>query len=83
MREPGLSVTINEETQDVTIAFTPQRLQPQEYGVVLASVILHIANSFLESNPQSNQGAILEAMLDGIKFGLENSPGIMAPTSHH
>lgn len=83
MSQWSIQVRIEEETQEVSIEFTPQHLQPQQYGVVVSSIILHLANCFAETNPAADRAFIVGAILDGVKIGLQTPNLISEPILKH
>ena len=82
MSQWSLAIRIDDDSQNVQVEFVPQQLMPDQYGVVLASVILHIAQCFHESNPTYPVDAIVGQILDGVQAGLAQLPQ-SAPASQH
>ncbi len=82
MSQWSIALRINEETQEVAIEFVPQKLTPSQYGFVLASVMLHLAAGFEESNPGIEHATIMAEILNGVQAGLAQIPP-RAPVSQH
>jgi hypothetical protein len=82
MSQWSIAVRIDDADTGVHIEFSPQKLLPAEYGVVLASLVLHIASCFKESNPGAPLEAIVSDILSGIQSGLVQLPQ-RPPSSQH
>lgn len=80
---PSIAIWIDTDTQQVKCDFLAQHLSPAEYGVVLATLIVHISRQFCQSNPQSTEEVILSDVLKGIKVGLEQRNDIVLPAKAH
>jgi len=81
--KPSIALWIDPQTQQVRTEFTPQQLTPAQYGVVISSLMLHIARLFLESNKDATEGDVLDAIAKGINAGLEHRDDMVVPSSLH
>lgn len=81
MNEPSIAIWIDHATQQVKIDFRPQMLQPAEYGVVLSSLVTHLAAQFAQDNPQASQEEIVVEILRGLKAGIEQRKDMVIPSS--
>lgn len=69
--EPSIVIWIDPATQNVKIDFRPQTLQPAEYGVVLSSLVSHVAKLFMDSNPAYSEEEIVAQIRRGLDAGLQ------------
>lgn len=83
MDKPSFTVWIDPKTQVYKVDFNPQTLSPAEYGVVMASLILHISKMFHETNPNIPQEMCVAQMLNGVKAGLEQMQDVALPAKPH
>lgn len=83
MTAPSIAIWIDPQTQAVKIEFTPQMLQPAEYGIVLSSLFAHLATMFRESNPGASDEAIMEQLLKGLHAGLSRRKDVVLGTALH
>ncbi len=80
---PSIAIFIDPTTKDVTVQFMPQPLSPAQYGVVIASLVSHLARMFKESNPEHSEDDILEAIRAGIDAGLsQRDDMVISPHTH-
>lgn len=80
--KPGISVWIDPATKAVKIDFVPQLLQPAEYGIVLASLVVHLASLFAQDNPQATEEQVVAEILRGIQAGLTQREDMVLPQDH-
>jgi len=81
--KPSIAVWIDPETQTFKCDFNPQELSPAQYGVVLASIILHVSKLFNEHNPHISPTDITSQILAGIRAGLEQIKDVEIPAKAH
>ncbi len=82
MTKPSIAIWIDPTTQAVKIDFSPQKLQPAEYGIVIASVIAHLASLFAQDNPQAGEHRIISEILLGVEAGLTQREDFVLPQRH-
>lgn len=82
MDKPSISLWIDTATQTAKVDFTPQRLQPAEYGIVLSSLFVHIAKEFARDNPGFSEQQIIAELLRGVQAGLSNIQDTALPDHH-
>ncbi len=80
--KPSIAVWIDPATQAVKIDFIPQMLQPAEYGIVIASVVSHLASLFAQDNPQATEQIVISEILRGLQAGLSQREDIVLPRHH-
>lgn len=80
---PSITIHIDAETKNVTIALSPQPLSPAQYGVVLASIISHLARLFAESNPGHSEDEMIADIQKGIRAGLDQRDDIVLAQKPH
>lgn len=80
--KPSISIWIDPSTQAVKVDFTPQMLQPAEYGVVLSAFVVHLAREFSRDNPNATEDVILAEILRGLKAGLDQRADMVLPQQH-
>lgn len=83
MDKPSIAIWIDPETQQVKTDFRSQHLSPAEYGVVIASLLVHIARLFVETNPQVSEDQILAEIQKGVAAGLTHRDDIVLPAKAH
>ena len=81
--KPSITIWIDTETQQVKTDFRSQHLTPAEYGIVLASLLVHIARLFAESNPQASEDDLLKEIQKGIAVGLSQRADMILPAKSH
>jgi len=81
--DPSLTVWIDTDTQEVSFQFLPQMLTPGQYGVVISSLIIHIAREFCASNATVSEPSVIEEMQRGIAAGLMSRNDTMLPAKTH
>lgn len=82
-KDPSIAIWIDAETQEVTVKFKSQPLSPAEYGLVIASMVVHIARLFAETNPQAGENMIILELQKGIAVGLAQRQDIVLPHKPH
>lgn len=80
---PSIAIWIDPTTQQVKVDFRSQTLAPAEYGIVISSLLLHIARLFSESNPQSSVDEILAELQKGVAAGLMHRTDMVLPAKAH
>lgn len=80
--KPSIAVWIDPTTQAVKIDFLPQRLQPAEYGIVIASLVVHLARLFAQDNPQATEEQVVAEILRGVQAGLTQREDMVLPQHH-
>lgn len=80
---PSIVIWIAEDTQLVKVDFRPQHLQPAEYGIVISSLLVHIARLFVESNAHSTEDKVLGELTRGIAIGLAQRKDLVLPSKAH
>lgn len=81
--EPSIVIFIDPETKNVKINFRPQTLSPAQYGVVVASVVAHMARLFMESNPEHDEDDIVAEIQKGIDAGLSQREDMLLAQKPH
>ena len=79
---PSIAVWIDPTTQAVKIDFSPQKLQPAEYGIVIASVIVHLADLFAQDNPGATSKRVIAEILRGVEAGITQRDDMVLPQQH-
>lgn len=82
MDKPSIALWIDTSTQSAKVDFTPQLLQPAEYGIVLASLVVHIAREFARDNPTHSVEEIVAEILRGVQAGLAARNDTALPDKH-
>lgn len=80
--KPSIVIWIDPVTQAVKIDFIPQRLQPAEYGIVIASLVSHLAMLFAQDNPQSTEKRVIAEILRGLEAGITQRKDMVLPQDH-
>lgn len=83
MDKPSFTVWIDPKTQVYKVDFNPQEVTPAEYGVVFASLIIHIAKLFNENNAEFPVESIVSQITKGLSAGLEQLRDVPLPTKAH
>lgn len=83
MDKPSISIWIDPITQAVKVDFTPQMLQPAEYGIVISTLLVHIARQFQESNPGVDENVIIDQINKGLLAGIEQRDDMVLPSKSH
>ncbi len=81
--KPSISIWIDPADQTYKVEFNPQELSPAQYGVVIASIMIHIAKMFGDSNLHVPQETILRQMRKGLDAGLEQLQDVVLPSKAH
>ncbi len=80
--KPSIAIWIDPATQVVKIDFSPQRLQPAEYGIVLSSLIFHLAEQFAQDNPSVKVEVLIAEILRGLEAGISQRQDFVLPQHH-
>lgn len=81
--KPSITIWIDPETQQVKTDFRSQHLAPAEYGIVISTLLVHIARLFVESNAHSTEDQVLGELTRGIAIGLEQRKDFILPQKSH
>ena len=81
--KPSIAIWLDPATKFAKIDFTPQTLAPAEYGIVMATLIVHIARLFVESNPGTSESQLIAEIQKGILAGLSQRNDIVLPSKAH
>jgi hypothetical protein len=81
--QPSITIWIDPATTNVSVQFNPQQLTPAEYGVVIATLLVHIARLFRESNPAHTEDQLLVEIYKGIDAGLAHRKDFVLPSKAH
>ncbi len=76
-------VFIDPETQQASYDLRPQNLSPEQYGVVLSGIVLHLSKLFHESNPGKSEKQIIDMIMAGVTAGVAAGDNVMVPTKPH
>lgn len=79
----SITIWVDPDTQVVKVDFTPQNLQPAEYGIVISSLVSHIAKLFVDSNPGVSESDVIEQIMKGLEAGLAQREDIPIPAKAH
>ena len=80
---PSMVIFIDPETQQASYDFRPQNLSPEQYGMVLSGICMHLAKLFHETNTDKSEKQIIDMIMAGITAGLAQGVNTMVPTKPH
>lgn len=83
MDKPSLTVWIDPKTQVFKVDFNPQELAPAEYGLMLASIVMHLAKMFVAANPRTSEEELVKEIQRGISIGLQQMRDVELPSRAH
>jgi hypothetical protein len=80
--KPSISIWIDPATKAVKIDFQPQMLQPAEYGIVMSSLVVHLATLFAQDNPGTDLNRLIAEILRGLEAGITQRDDFVLPQHH-
>lgn len=80
---PSIVIWIEPATQQVDVEFRAQKLSPAEYGIIIATLVTHIAREFRNSNPRVSEEQLIVEIMKGLQAGLNQRDDLVLPTKPH